>query len=175
MQNFPANIEQWRNIDGYDNYQVSSHGRVRNSKTNRILKNSINGSGRLHVGLFQNNKAVCHKVHRLVAFAFCDNPNNHNVVDHIDNNPLNNMFTNLRWVTQCINMRNRKLGINNRSGIQCVEYDVTQDAWRARVANNDGKRLFKSFACKKYGAEQAKQMAIDQSKLWRAEFGYIED
>ena len=30
--NFPMNIEQWRLIGGYDNYEVSSHGRVRNNK-----------------------------------------------------------------------------------------------------------------------------------------------
>ena len=30
--NFPINIEQWRLIDGYDNYEISSHGRVRNKK-----------------------------------------------------------------------------------------------------------------------------------------------
>ena len=30
--------EEWRSIDGYLNYQVSNLGRVRNSKTGRILK-----------------------------------------------------------------------------------------------------------------------------------------
>ena len=36
--NFPINIEQWRLIDGYDNYEISSHGRVRNNKTSKIMK-----------------------------------------------------------------------------------------------------------------------------------------
>ena len=35
------NIENWRLIDGYDKYEVSSHGFVRNNKTGRILKHSI--------------------------------------------------------------------------------------------------------------------------------------
>ena len=175
MQDFPANIEQWRNVDGYDNYQVSSHGRVRNSKTYRMLTNCVNSTGRLLVGLYKNKKMVSHKVHRLVAFAFCENPNDHNVVDHIDRNPLNNMFTNLRWVTQSVNQRNMKLSVTNKSGFQGVSYSAKVDAWCVKVSNNDRKRIFKSFACKKYGDEQAKQMAIDQSKLWRAEFGYLED
>ena len=42
---FPANIEQWRLINDYDNYEVSSHGRVRNNNTGRILKPGINSSG----------------------------------------------------------------------------------------------------------------------------------
>ena len=33
-----GNNEVWRAIDGYLNYEVSSHGRVRNSNTGRILK-----------------------------------------------------------------------------------------------------------------------------------------
>ena len=32
------NIENWLLIDGYDNYEVSSFGRVRNNRSSRILK-----------------------------------------------------------------------------------------------------------------------------------------
>ena len=139
------------------------------------MSNCVNGQGRLFVGLSKNKKMVIHSVHRLVAFAFCENPNDHNVVDHIDRNPLNNMFTNLRWATQSINQRNMKLSVTNKSGFQGVSYDDKKDRWRVKVSGDNMRRRWKSFACKKYGAEQAKQMAIDQSKLWRAEFGYLED
>ena len=172
---FAVNVEQWRLIDGYDNYQVSSHGRIRNSKTYRMLTNCVNGHGRLFVGLSKNKKMVVHSVHRLVAFAFCENPNDHNVVDHIDNNPLNNMFTNLRWVTPCINMRNQKISTRNTSGIQGVGYRENSDIWIPQITDNNMKRINKSFSCKRYGHEQAKQMAIDQCKLWRIEFGFIGD
>ncbi len=43
------NIEMWRLINGYDNYEVSSHGRVRNNRTMRILKGGTNHGGYLHV------------------------------------------------------------------------------------------------------------------------------
>ena len=36
------NIEQWRLVDGYDNYEISSFGRVRNSTTSKIMKNYLN-------------------------------------------------------------------------------------------------------------------------------------
>lgn len=44
-------------------------------------------------------------VHRLVASVFCENPDpeTHTIVDHIDNDPRNNLASNLRWVTPRIN------------------------------------------------------------------------
>ena len=38
-------------------------------------------------------------IHRLVAEAFCDNPNNYTIVHHKDNNPHNNCAANLEWVS----------------------------------------------------------------------------
>ena len=32
------NVEVWRSIDGYNNYAISSFGRVKNVKTGKILK-----------------------------------------------------------------------------------------------------------------------------------------
>lgn len=43
--------------------------------------------------------------HRLVAQHFCDNPCNHNEVNHIDGVKLNNNYTNLEWCTHLHNIR----------------------------------------------------------------------
>lgn len=45
-----------------------------------------------------------HVVHRIVAFAFHEQPSDKHVVDHIDTNRRNNRAENLRWVTRLENV-----------------------------------------------------------------------
>ena len=100
-------FERWKKIDGYDNYTVSTFGRVRNDDTNKILKNSFNSHGYHHVGLYKNNKETKMKIHRLVANAFIKNPEGKKCVDHINNNKIDNNITNLRWATDSENQHNK--------------------------------------------------------------------
>lgn len=96
-------IEEWKNIKGYENYQVSNLGRIKN-KTGKILKQQIR-KGYCDVGLrLQGQKQPkLIKVHRLVAEAFIPNPNNYPVINHIDENKQNNRIDNLEWCTQQYN------------------------------------------------------------------------
>jgi hypothetical protein len=43
--------ENWKNINGFDNYEISRFGIVRNATTERILTPIDNGCGYLRVGL----------------------------------------------------------------------------------------------------------------------------
>ncbi len=169
---FAPNIEQWRNINGYENYQVSSHGRVRNSKTARIMKASIGNWGYYTINLSKDGKAKKHLIHRLVCFAFCNNPNDYDIVDHIDKNKLNNMFNNLRWCTSSENNRNATIRKDNISGSQGVSFNECNNVWRARWHDNNFKEKSKSFSVNKYGDNQAKQMAIDYRKAMEIQYDY---
>lgn len=51
-----------------------------------------------------------HYVHRLVAVKFIPNPNGLRDVDHIDNNPLNNDVSNLRWLSHSDNIKRSTVG-----------------------------------------------------------------
>lgn len=92
-------IEQWKEIKDFENYYISNLGRVKNNK-NEILKQYKNTkTGYVFVNLYKDEKNHIKTVHRLVAFAFVDNPGDKTEVDHIDNNKDNNKSENLQWVT----------------------------------------------------------------------------
>jgi hypothetical protein len=50
-----------------------------------------------------------YSVHKIIARLFVPNPRpDWNVVDHIDNDKVNNRSSNLRWCTQAMNLLNRR-------------------------------------------------------------------
>ena len=93
--------EIWKPIVGYmDLYEVSNLGRVRSIKNGKVLRGFVINRGYKSITLSNKKKKKAFLVHRLVATAFCENPQGFEVVNHIDNNPLNNNASNLEWVTQ---------------------------------------------------------------------------
>lgn len=100
--------EEWKPIVGYeDRYEVSNYGRVRSlpvkSRTKyfcgRVLVLMTDKLGYKIVNLSRKT----YKVHRLVAKAFIDNPNNYICVNHKDEDKSNNKVDNLEWCTHKYN------------------------------------------------------------------------
>lgn len=87
---------EWRKVEGFD-YEVSNSGQVRNSRTGKVLSNR--GIAYSQVTLCNKSKQVTRSVHRLVAEAFLPNPLNLPVVNHKDEDKLNNNVDNLEWCT----------------------------------------------------------------------------
>ena len=127
------NVEVFRSVDGYENHTVSSFGRVKNTKTGRILKGFDDGRGYVIVQLFKDGNRRNHKIHRLVANAFLDNPNDKLCVDHKDNNKTNNNISNLRFATAKENNQNSKLSIKNTSGCKGIYFNKRIKKWHARI------------------------------------------
>lgn len=101
--------EIWKIIDGYPNYMVSNLGRVKTLNYKRSGREKImslldNGLGYFKVCLCSNGKVKQLYVHRLVAEAFLDNPNNLSEVNHKDENPSNNCVSNLEYCDHKYNM-----------------------------------------------------------------------
>lgn len=105
-------MEIWRDIEGYPNYQVSSEGRVKSLKygKEKILKNIKNNTGYLSVNLCKEGKIKHYLIHRLVAYAFMNNPDNLPQVNHKDENKTNNRVENLEY---CDSRYNTNFGTRN--------------------------------------------------------------
>ncbi len=95
-----SEVETFVKIDGFENYEVSNLGKIRNIKSGRILKPHLHHSGYLVHGLCENNKHKKLFLHRIIATAFIDNPDEKPQVNHIDENKLNNDLSNLEWCTE---------------------------------------------------------------------------
>lgn len=99
--------EIWKEILGYENYQVSNYGRIKTKYLNEeiLLRHCVNpGSGRLQVVLSKDNKSKTYQIARLVGFAFCEgHDENHNTINHKDGDITNNKSSNLEWVSQSEN------------------------------------------------------------------------
>eukprot|EP01041_Mallomonas_annulata_P041851 gene41851-66010_t len=137
--------EFWTNIKGYRDYAISTYGEVENMITGRILKPRINSkNGYLYVDLYKNGKAKSYKVHRLSALNFIANPENKQVVDHIDGDKKNNNVANLRWATNQENIINSKISRNNTSGIKGVVFNKRKNKWISRITV-DGAQIFLGY------------------------------
>lgn len=109
--------EIWKDIEGYEGmYQVSNYGRVRSLNYNHtkqiiILKNRIDKDGYARICLnYKKNKSIS-SIHRLVAKAFIQNPDNLPCINHKDEDKTNNFVyinedgtvnlekSNLEWCT----------------------------------------------------------------------------
>ena len=89
-----------KEIQGFGNkYFVSDDGFVYNDK-NKKLRPSINRkTGYCQVILTKDGCQIMRYVHRLVAEAFLENPNQRKEVNHKDGNKQNNSASNLEWAT----------------------------------------------------------------------------
>ena len=116
--------EIWKPIEGYGGrYEISNHGRVKSyaqdSRIGKIKTGSPTFKGYRTILLYDGNGgAKWHPIHRLVASAFLDNPENLPQVNHKDENKANNRADNLEWCDNDYNMnystRNERAALANR-------------------------------------------------------------
>ena len=92
-------------IDFENEYEIKTTYpyEIRNKRTEKILKESLNGDGYYYVHL----NRMRYVKHRLIAKQFIPNPNNLPCVDHINHQRNDNHISNLRWVSSSENNKNR--------------------------------------------------------------------
>tara|TARA_R110001606_G_C14914496_1_gene595797 strand:- start:36 stop:518 length:483 start_codon:yes stop_codon:yes gene_type:complete len=138
-------LENWKDIPNYIGYyQVSDKGNVRS--VDRYVKGAYNNvrllkgrlkplqkhpDGYLQIRLSRYGLTKTFKNYQLVAYAFLNHtPRGHKlVVDHIDNNPLNNNLSNLQIITHIENTQKDKKSLG-------VSYHKSSNKWRAYKSVN---------------------------------------
>jgi hypothetical protein len=101
-------IEEWKDIPGYECYQVSTFGRVKSSKVGKvkILKQAFHRRGYLVVALRKEGMSKSIKVHRLVGFTFLKRSIvSMNEINHINLDKRDNFYKNIEWSNRSLNMK----------------------------------------------------------------------
>ena len=119
-----------KEIVGYENYLIYPDGRVWSKNVKRYLKAVCNSNGYLQVVLYKDRIPKQHKIHRLVALHFIENPENKICVDHENGIRTDNRVENLSWATYSENSQNRGKNKNNKLGIKNISYDKTIGRYR---------------------------------------------
>lgn len=96
----------WKKVEGFNNYEVSDSGFVRNIRTGRVLKfdcvkkrKGTVDSDYLRVTLCENNTPRKFAIHRLVAKHFLEDYSEDLEVNHKNGNRFNNLVSNLEMVS----------------------------------------------------------------------------
>ena len=119
--------EIYKDIQGYEGkYQISNLGNVYSLITNKILKPRLTLDGYYQVDLCKNGVKKHLYIHRLVAQSFLDNPKNYKIVNHKDENSMNNIVSNLEWCNSTYNNNygNCKRKISEANSIKINQYDM---------------------------------------------------
>ena len=126
------------------------------------IAGSIKPDGRVSIAI-GGRPTKLYKAHRL-AWLYMTGEWPKDQIDHIDGNPTNNRFVNLREATCSQNMCNRKAQINGSSGVKGLSWHKAARKWHARatahgvthnlglfVDKDDAVRALKEARCRLHG------------------------
>jgi len=168
--------EIWRGVIGHEvSYQISSIGRVNSNNrvikhskggesviVDKILKPGIDSRGYRFVCLYTNGRCKTRNVHQLMAESFLNHsPNGMTglVVDHINNNKLDNRIENLQLITHRHNLsKDKKGGTSKYIGV-CLYKQSNK--WHAQIKIN-GKKKHLGYFTNELDASMAYQKALSK-------------
>jgi len=155
---------EWKKLDDYPRYRVYTDGRVYSEKRNRFMKPCDDGQGYLHCTLTNdtNKKKKTMNIHRLVGLVHIPNPDDKEMIDHIDRNKLNNNVANLRWVSRSVNCINRN--VFGTIPYRHIGYDTTRNRFTIRIHRNK-KLIFRKSMKVKYTLQDAVNVRNEQYKI----------
>lgn len=150
---------EWRDVVGFEGlYEVNSEGQIksldklsphwkggiRNIK-GKILTGTLDKDGYKVVSLSLNGVKKIHKIHRLVAECFIENPSNKETVNHINGIKADNLVSNLEWNTHRENSIHRSLFSSKTSKYSNIHFCKTANKWIAQIQSGKSKKMIGAF------------------------------
>lgn len=108
---------------------ISNIGTVMSLRNDRLMSQKLK-NGYCNVKLSLNGIQHEKRIHRIMAEAFIENPDNKETVDHIDGQRSNNKLWNLRWATRSENCHNKVMP-NNTTGLPGVT--ARRSKWESSI------------------------------------------
>jgi len=145
----------------YPMFKVTEDGRVVGAR-GFWLNPMTQPTGHKSVTYLKEGKRNAVHVHRLVGLCYVANPTpeSRNIIDHIDNDPTNNYYTNVRWVTKrenCQNLLGNKTGTTTNKYVG-VSWKKREQRWAAQIrldGKNKGLGQFNDAADAAHAYDQA--------------------
>lgn len=149
-----------RQLPGLSRYRICENGAIQRVTNNRYMTWEITSIGYARVWLTFDDGTKKHMyVHRLVAQAFLDNPQNLNEVNHKDENKLNNHYSNLEW---CTRQYNNTYGIKSPQNRKKITPSNAKPIVLCDINTQNPIYFFKS------SVEIEKRMSINASSVRKA-------
>jgi hypothetical protein len=161
-----SKIEEWRPIEGFESYHISSFGRVRGIKGN-ILKGSFDRYAYVRLKT-SDGKWPKQYIHRLVATAFLgppapDTPH----ANHVFGDKRNNNKLDIEWTTQAKNNRHAYRTHLIPSG-EKHHWAKLSNEQVSEIRASRGKILQRVLAAR-FGVTQSNISAIQLGRSWDVE------
>ena len=99
--------------ESFSHYRINIHGEVFDAEGTRLTSRIYHGYRCYRLTDNEGHKRLA-RICRLLAFTFIPNPNNYNIVEHINHNTLDDSLGNLRWNSQSNANLNRDIDYEDR-------------------------------------------------------------